>query len=167
MSDIIRDGTDRLKTFAKYLAKMRRQESSRKLDINQAQKSLEMTDEFYRLNDLKADLKIIRQTISETRLDINDLALDLAEELFTKEPAPGVTVTRKTTFEILDDKALIDWCVDNLRGALRVDLQTVSKLIQTMPEDFRPHCVRIVVEEFGAVRVSSKLEEIYLEEPIP
>ncbi len=116
---------------------------------------------------MKTDQARAKKEMENADADVRMLALEIHAELGEKKPASGVQVIDKSMFEILDLRAAIAWCEENLSIAVvkAIDQPLIEMAIELMPEDDRPDFVKF--ETVQAVRISKgKLGKVEIEEVV-
>jgi hypothetical protein len=101
------------------------------------------------------DIVDISGAIESADAETRETVMDVAAELGIRKPVEGLEVIERTTFQILDDDAALEWARTNMRAALIIDKRTFKKLILAMPERSRPNFV--FVGKDPAVRISGDL----------
>ena len=114
-------------------------------------------------NDLDANLADERELVDKLR----ESALKVAIELEIKDPAPGVTVTKKTTFNIVDESAALVACRKSYPQLIKekIDKAGLKKIVIALDEPIGG--TELLTEEFGQVKIATDLSKHYLTDAPP
>ncbi len=122
-------------------------------------KTLAETQEWINHEVAKGELQTQMTAIGELTEKIREIGMEVALELKDKKPVEGLEIRKKTTFEILDEKAALEYAKKNLPMTLTINKALFKKLVKAMPEDeiAQIDCVHILIDEFGETRISADL----------
>ncbi len=97
--------------------------------------------------------------LKENEADIRVTALEIAEELNDKKPAPGVTITKTTKVVIESEPTAIEWLSDKHPELLETKIRKgdFNRLMKAMR--MTPEFVTVEVNEYGGVRIATNLED--------
>ena len=112
---------------------------------------------------------LVATQAEETELEkrLRESALRVAIELEIKDPAPGVTVTKKTTFNIVDESAALVACRKSYPQLIKekIDKAGLKKIVVALDEPIGG--TELLIEKFGQVKIASNLSEHYLTDEAP
>jgi hypothetical protein len=98
---------------------------------------------------------------------LRESALRIAVELETKDPAPGVTVTKKTTFTIDDKEAALEACRESYPQLIeeKIKKPALKKIVVALGEAIKG--TTLLTEDYGQVKIATDLSEHYLADEAP
>ena len=153
--------------IAKRLAEKRQRSRDLSGQIDAAEvelKKLLVAQAYYELHDI-----MIANLADEKELEdrLRESALKVAIELEIKDPAPGVTVTKKTTFNIVDESAALVACRKSYPQLIKekIDKAGLKKIVVALDEPIGG--TELLIEEFGQVKIATDLSEHYLADEAP
>ena len=123
--------------------------------LDQLREKVEATKTWQNFAQGQQDIVDISGAIESADATTRETVMDVAAEIGIRKPVDGLEVIDRTTFQILDDDAALEWARDNMRAALVIDNRTFKKLLLAMPEKSRPDFV--FVGKDPAVRISGDL----------
>ncbi len=142
------------------ITRQRSKDLSDQLDL--AEESLKTLPEAQAYNKLH-DALIANQADERAIEDnLRASALEVANELEIKDPAPGVTVTKKTTFNIVDKSLALAACRSAYPQLIKekIDKAGLKKIVVALGESIDG--AELLTEEFGQVKIASDLSQHYL-----
>ena len=94
-------------------------------------------------------------------------ALEVAVELAIKDPAPGVTVTKKTVFTIDDVSAALEACRENYPQLIeeKIKKPALKKIEVALGEAIAGTTLNI--EDYGQARIETDLSKHYPADEVP
>ena len=112
----------------------------------------------------------LQDVLNETRKieeDLRTTALDVGIELKTKNPAPGVTITKKTTFTIVNQDTALEACRETYPQLIeeKIKKTELKKIVVALGEPIAG--TTLTEDEYGQVRIASDLDKHYLEDEVP
>lgn len=152
-------GKIRLQTMLKELAVTRKGLEDRETVRDGTYEKLTATQEWINHEVAKGELQTVKDLIEEISGALREIGMEVALELKEKKPVDGLEIRKKTTFEIINEKAAVEYAKKNLPMTLTIDKALFKKLIKAMPEDeiSQIDCVHISTDEFGETRISGDL----------
>lgn len=130
--------------------------------IEKAEQDLKKLKSYQAIGVLKDGLTTLQTEQMEIEGNLRTTALDVAVELKMKNPAPGITITKKTTFTIDDESVALDSCRDSYPQLIeeKIKKAELRKIVVALGEAIKG--TTLVEEEYGQVKISIKLDEHYL-----
>ena len=152
---------EQVSTIARELARIRQRSVSLSEQIETAEEALrklEATKTYDRLHESLSE-NVDKEKELEDKL--RETALGVAIELQIKDPAPGITVTKKTTFTIDDHAAALEACRENYPQLIeeKIKKPALKKIVVALGEAIKGTTLNI--EEFGQVKIATDLAVHY------
>ena len=154
-------------TYARSLATKRQRSKDLSDQIDLAEEVLKKLPEAQAYDKLHADL--VANLADEKELEdmLRTSALEVAINLEIKDPAPGITVTKKTTFTIDDKEAALEACRENYPQLIeeKIKKPALKKIVVALGEAIAGTTLNI--EEYGQVKIETDLSKHYPADEVP
>ena len=151
-------------TYARSLATKRQRSKDLSDQIDLAAEELKKLPEAQAYDKLHADLMANLADEKEIEDMLRTSALEVAIELQIKDPAPGITVSKKTTFTIDDVSVALDSCRESYPQLIeeKIKKPALKKIVVALGEAIEGTTLNI--EEYGQVKIASDLASHYQDE---
>ena len=161
------DGLNESTRLARELAINRVKVSSVRAQIEKAEEDLKKLKSYQAIEVLKGGLTTLQTEQAEIEGNLRKTALDVAVELKTKNPAPGVMIVKKTTFTIDELDTALEACRERYPQLIEEKIKDVElkKIVVALGEAIAG--TTLTEEEYGQVRIATNLPEHYLADDVP
>ena len=156
------EGLNESARLAKELAMKRMQIEGDHAQILKAEEDLKETGIYKAIEMLRLDMENLIEETRGIEKELRSTALDVAIELQTKKPAPGITVTKRTLFVIENDAAALEACRESYPQLIeeKIKKTELKKIVVTLGEAIEG--TTLTIEEFGQVKIATNLADYYL-----
>ena len=151
-----------LKESARELAIQRIKVATIQEQIKIAEDDLKATKPYQAIEILKKDLADLQAEASATEDNVRHTALFVGIEIQNKNPAPGLTITKKTSFKVDDESKAIEACRDRYPQLIieKLDTTALKKIVVALNEAIEG--TTLFEAEYGQVKIATNLSELYL-----
>jgi len=151
-----------LQESARELAVQRMKVDAFKSQIKAAEDDLKETKPYQAIESLKKDLADLQAETSVNEDNLRWSALEIGIEIQNKNPAPGLTITKKTSFKVDDESKAIEACRDKYPQLIieKLDATALKKIIVALNEAIEG--TTLIEAEYGQVKIAGNLSELYL-----
>ena len=152
-------------TYARGLAFKKQEINDLSEQITKAEADLKNTKPYQAIAALKESRDTLIEDARDAEKDLRTTALKVATDLKIKDPAPGITVSKKTTFTIDDHAAALEACRENYPQLIeeKIKKPALKKIVVALGEPIAGTTLNI--EEYGQVKIASDLASHYRDEP--
>lgn len=135
--------------------------------IRRAEESLKKLQAYQTITELKEELDTVVEDARDVEKDLRKVALDVAIELQIKDPAPGITITKKTTFTIDDAPDALEACRENYPQLIeeKIKKPALKKIVIALGEAIDG--TTLIIEEYGQVKIATDLSKHYPADEAP
>ena len=129
--------------------------------IKRAEEDLKKLKSYQAIEVLRKDLDAEIELARSIETILREVALDVAIELKTKNPAPGVTVTKRTLFVIEDEVAALEACRESYPQLIeeKIKAPELKKIVVALGEPIAG--TTLTENEYGQVKIATNLSEHY------
>lgn len=158
------DGLSASVTLARCLANKRKEVHDVRAQIEKAEMDLKKLKSYQAIEGLKADLRTLQTEQAETEGKLRETALEVAVELKIKDPAPGVTITKRTTFTIVNQDTALEACRETYPQLIeeKIKKTELKKIVVALGEAIAG--TTLTENEYGQVKIATDLGKHYLED---
>ena len=149
-------------TLARCLANKRKEIHDVRAQIEKAEEELKKLKSYQAIEVMKNALSTLQVESFDTEAKLRETALEVAIELQTKNPAPGVTITKKTSFTIDDESKAIETCRGKYPQLIieKLDTTALKKIVVALGDPIDG--TTLTEDEYGQVKIATNLAEFYL-----
>jgi hypothetical protein len=157
-------GLEEAARLAGELARTRQRSKSLSDQADKAEEELRKLPAAQKYDELHEALSKNIEKEKEIETNLRSTALEVGIELQMKNPAPGITITKKTTFTIEDEADTLKACHESYPQLIeeKIKKTELRKIVVALGEAIKGTILSI--EEFGQVKIAGNLEELYLED---
>ena len=152
-----------LRESARELAIQRIKVATIQAQIKVAEDDLKATKPYQAIESLKKSLADLQAETNATEDNVRHTALFIGIEIQNKNPAPGLTITKKTSFKIDDESKAIEACRDKYPQLIieKLDTTALKKIVIALNEAIEG--TTLTEDEYGQVKIATDLDKHYLE----
>jgi len=153
---------EELEESARELAVQRMKVDAFKSQIKAAEDDLKETKPYLAIESLKKSLDDLQAETSVIEDNLRWSALEIGIEIQNKNPAPGLTITKKTSFNVDDESKAIEACRDKYPQLIieKLDATALKKIVVALNEAIEG--TTLIEAEYGQVKIAGNLSELYL-----
>ena len=153
---------EELQESARELAVQRMKVDAFKSQIKAAEDDLKETKPYQAIELLKKSLDDLQAETSVIEDNLRWSTLEVGIEIQNKNPAPGLTITKKTTFTVDDESKAIETCRGKYPQLIieKLDTTALKKIVVALNEAIEG--TTLIEAEYGQVKIATNLSELYL-----
>ena len=156
-----------VKDLASELAANRQRSKDLSDQIEVAEAAMRKLPEAKAYDKLHDDLVANIAKEKELEGKLREKAMSTAIELKIKDPAPGITITKKTTFTVDDVHAALEACRENYPQLIeeKIKKPALKKIVVALGEAISG--TTLSIEEYGQVKIATDLSKHYPADEAP